>query len=82
MAYWRLRFMDWVGNARFGVALPYNYLTEQQWQHAWRELGLEPDRLLTELGLYPAPANWIFGARLHFIALLKKVEPVVSLSPS
>ena len=53
--------MDWVGNARFGVALPYNYWTERQWHAAWREVGLRPERLLTRLGLYPKAANWIFG---------------------
>src|SRR5262249_34234585 len=26
-----LRFMDWVGNARYGVALPYNYWALHQW---------------------------------------------------
>lgn len=72
-AYQRLRFMDWVGNARFGVALPYNYWTEKQWQQAWRESGLEPEESVTSLGLYPPPANWMFGARLHFMARLKKV---------
>ena len=72
----RLRFMDWVGNARFGVALPYNYWTEKQWQSAWQEIGLRPDELFTRLGLYPGPANWIFGADLHFTARLKKMEPV------
>lgn len=68
----RLRFMDWVGNARFGVALPYNYWTERQWHAAWRELGLQPEHLVTSLGLYPHPADWIFGANLHFIALLER----------
>ena len=67
----RLRFMDWVGNARFGVALPYNYWTKRQWHAAWHETGLEPERLETRLGLYPKPADWIFGAKLHFIARLK-----------
>jgi hypothetical protein len=66
----RLRFMDWVGNARFGVALPFNYWGEEQWQTAWREIGLQPQQLITKLGLYPAPADWVFGARLQFIALL------------
>lgn len=75
LARWRLRFMDWVGNARFGVALPYNYWNESQWATAWRELGLEPERLVTSLGLYPTPANWVFGAGLHFIALLKLAPP-------
>jgi SAM-dependent methyltransferase len=68
----RLRFMDWVGNARFGVALPYNYWTERQWRTAWKEIGLTPDQLITNVGLYPPPANWIFGAKLHFIARLTK----------
>lgn len=70
----RLRFMDWVGNARFGVALPYNYWTERQWHAAWQEVELEPERLATKLGLYPGPADWVFGAKLHFITLLKKSE--------
>jgi len=74
VAYQRLRLMDWVGNARFGVALPYNYWSENQWQRAWQEIGLEPEESVTRLGLYPPPANWIFGARLHFMARLKKLE--------
>ncbi len=69
----RLRFMDWVGNARFGVALPYNYWAESQWQKAWHEIGLERDEMITQLGLYPAAANWLFGAQLHFMVRLKKV---------
>jgi hypothetical protein len=72
MAAERLRFMDWVGNARFGVALPYNYWREQQWLDAWRVVGLEPESEVRQLGLYPAPADWVFGAKLHFIALLRK----------
>jgi SAM-dependent methyltransferase len=68
----RLRFMDWVGNARFGVALPYNYWTECQWQAAWRELGFRPERMLRTLSLYPRAADWIFGAKLHFIALMQR----------
>jgi SAM-dependent methyltransferase len=66
----RLRFMDWVGNARFGVALPYNYWTETQWREAWQEIGLQPERLVTKLGLYPKPADWVFGAKLHFVGLM------------
>ena len=69
----RLRVMDWVGNARFGVALPYNYWTEDQWHHAWRQIGVVPEELITRLGIYPAPADWIFGADLHFVARLTKV---------
>ncbi len=67
-----LRFMDWVGNARYGVALPYNYWTEAQWQAAFAELKLRPVRSVTSLGLYPWWANWLFGRRLHFVTLLEK----------
>jgi SAM-dependent methyltransferase len=76
-AYRRLRLMDWVGNARFGVALPYNYWSENQWQRAWQEIGLEPEESVTRLGLYPPPANWIFGARLHFMSRLRKASSPV-----
>jgi SAM-dependent methyltransferase len=69
----RLRLMDWVGNARFGVSLPYNYWTEEQWQSAWQEIGLRPAQLVTDLKLYPALADSIFGAQLHFIGELRKV---------
>lgn len=72
----RLRLMDWVGNARFGVALPYNYWTERQWHDAWREIGLYSEHLITNLGLYPSPADWIFGAKLHFAVRLKKCAPL------
>ena len=55
----RLRTMDWVGNARFDVALPYNYWTQEQWQYAWHEIGLRPERIVTQLALYPASVNWL-----------------------
>lgn len=71
-AYGRLRFMDWVGNARFGVSLPYNYWTENQWQQSWKEIGLLEEEIVQHLGLYPMPASWFFEAGLHFIARLRK----------
>ncbi|MDQ2840816.1 MAG: class I SAM-dependent methyltransferase [Acidobacteriota bacterium] len=67
----RLRLMDWVGNARYGVALPYNYLNRNQWLAVWNEIGFEPKQLITKLHLYPLPADLLFGAQLHFVALLK-----------
>jgi SAM-dependent methyltransferase len=68
-----LRFMDWVGNAHHGVALPYNYWSKTQWSTAWTELGLKPITLKTSLGLYPPPASWIFGRKLHFIGKLERI---------
>jgi SAM-dependent methyltransferase len=66
----RLRFMDWVGNARFGVALPYNYWSKQNWLDAFLRLNLTIEVWRKDLGLYPRPASWIFGRSLHFIAKL------------
>jgi SAM-dependent methyltransferase len=65
-----LRFMDWVGNAHHGVVLPYNYWPAKRWRQAFAELGLQPTESRTKLGLYPGPADWVFGRRLHFVALL------------
>ena len=71
-ANFRLRMMDWAGNARFGIALPYNYWSEKRWRAEWKAIGLRPERSITQLHLYPAPIDWVFGARLHFITLLRK----------
>lgn len=67
----RLRFMDSIGNARFGVALPYVYWGREQWNSAWQQLGLQKEEIVESLGLYPQPLNFIFGRGLHFIALLR-----------
>jgi SAM-dependent methyltransferase len=64
----RLRFMDYVGNARHGVALPFNYWTGVQWREAEGVLGLTKIEERRKLDLYPWPADYIFGALLHFIA--------------
>jgi SAM-dependent methyltransferase len=63
-----LRFMDYVGNAHHGVALPYNYWSRRRWEEAFRELGLTIHVWKTDLRIYPRPADLIFGRALHFIA--------------
>ena len=67
-----LRFMDWVGNARHGVALRYDYWTKQKWLAAFEELELRVIEWKKDLGLYPFPASLLFGRSLHFLA---RVEP-------
>ncbi|HWY54565.1 MAG TPA: class I SAM-dependent methyltransferase [Terriglobales bacterium] len=64
----RLRFMDYVGNSRFGVALPYNYWPEERWEETRRMLGMKTSSEIKSLGLYPWPAELIFGANLHFVS--------------
>jgi SAM-dependent methyltransferase len=65
-----LRFLDWVGNTRHGVVLPYNYWPQQRWWEAISTLGLTVSVWKKDLRLYPRPANWFFGRSLHFIARL------------
>lgn len=68
-----LEFMDWVGNARHGIAIPGNYWTLPQWNEAFVQLGTSITLWKTDLGLYPWWANWLFGHRLQFIASLAPV---------
>ena len=67
-----LRFMDHVGNARHGVARPYNYLSRKQWDEAFAQAGLDVVSWQTKLGLYPFPASALFDRSLHFVAELAK----------
>jgi SAM-dependent methyltransferase len=63
-----LRFMDWVGNAHHGVALPYNYWSKAEWDAAFDAVGLKEVETRGPLALYPAPASWLFERDLHFIS--------------
>lgn len=66
-----LRLMDWVGNARYGVPLPYNYWSQKNWLDAFNRLNLRTEVWKKDLRLYPRPASWIFGRSLHFVAKLQ-----------
>ncbi len=65
-----LRFMDWVGNARHGVVLPYLYWPEARWRDAFRELGLTAEEWRPKLHLYRWPLSMVFDRKLHFVARL------------
>jgi SAM-dependent methyltransferase len=74
-AHTTLRFMDWVGNARYGVSLPYAYWTPEQWDAAFRDASLRVVQRRERLGLYPWPASLVFERGLHFIAVLEPASP-------
>ena len=65
-----LRIMDWVGNARHGVALPYNYWKRKEWLETFKRLGVTPQIWLDDLALYPFPFSLAFDRKLHFLAFL------------
>jgi SAM-dependent methyltransferase len=66
-----LRAMDWVGNASHGVALPYNYWTQPQWDVAFAHSGLVVDDAITRLGLYAPPVSWACDRKLHVVWRLR-----------
>ena len=65
-----LRFMDWVGNAHHGVALPYNYLSRSEWNSMFANLDLEVETWNGKPNIYGNPADWVFGRSLQFVARL------------
>ena len=70
-----LRLMDWIGNARHGVVLPYNYWRHAQWHDAFRDCGLTVTFWKRQLNLYPRVLNAFFGRSLHFVARLEHSSP-------
>lgn len=65
-----LRFMDWVGNARHGVPLPYDFWSQSQWREAFGTCGLGVEAVRRRFGIYPRPFGVLFERRMHFIARL------------
>jgi SAM-dependent methyltransferase len=63
-----LRLMDFVGNARHGVNLPYNYWSRSEWNAAFSALGWSHDEWDEELRLYAPWLDWWFGRSLHYVA--------------
>jgi hypothetical protein len=64
--------MDRVGNARFGVRLPHNYLRWAEWSSAFSKIGYAVDSIQRQLKLYPAPLTVVFDRQLHFVVVLRR----------
>lgn len=75
-----LRFMDWVGNVRFGVPLPYNHWPRRRWRETCDRLGLEILSWDEELHLYPVPLTWFFDRGFQFIARLQPPAAAAQVS--
>ena len=67
-----LKFMDWVGNAPHGVKVIYNFQNKKSWDLFFVNNNLEIVYYNENLKLYPQSINWLFGRKMHFIAILKK----------
>jgi SAM-dependent methyltransferase len=66
-----LRLMDWIGNARHGVPLPFNYWPRAVWAEAFEKLGLAMREWNDHLAIYPWPAGLVFERSLQFLAVLE-----------
>ncbi len=66
-----LQLMDRVGNERYSVALPFNYLARSQWTELFERAGASVESWTDRIGLYPAPVGWLFERKLHFLVALK-----------
>jgi SAM-dependent methyltransferase len=65
-----LTLMDNVSNRQFGIAIPANYQTENQWQSMYAKNHLLSVCRRDHLGLYFPPLSWVFERHLHFLQLL------------
>lgn len=66
-----LRMMDDLANTRHGIRIPHNYWPRRRWLEAFASLGLSVHTWNADPQLYPAPASWVVGRSLHFIARLE-----------
>jgi SAM-dependent methyltransferase len=78
LAWPTLRFMDRVGNARHGVALPYNYWRRAEWRQAFDAVGLTVDVWREHLSLYPPIASAVFDRSLHVLTRLTPQRAAVN----
>lgn len=76
-----LRFMDWVGNARHGVRLPYNYFSRREWKGHIASASAEVKGWEESLGLYPPPFSWLFGRHLHVLMTLHPQRREATVRP-
>ena len=65
-----LRYMDRIGNRRYGINLPYNYWPKRRWLESFDSLHMDVERWIEKLDIYPWPASLVFDRSLHFIARL------------
>lgn len=76
ISYLKLRLIDYVGNSRFHIHLPYNYLTSSRWNKMFDDNDLDIVSYMTNLNLYTGLYHLLFDSNLHFIVLLEKRSTV------
>ncbi|HPA19799.1 MAG TPA: class I SAM-dependent methyltransferase [Verrucomicrobiae bacterium] len=82
LQYLRICALDWAANYAAGVRCLYRYGSPESWQALVAGAGFEWRSLESPLRLYHQPFEWIFGGRLHFMAVLgsRRVEGGAEIS--
>jgi SAM-dependent methyltransferase len=71
LAWVRVALLDWMANNPYGVPCTYRYNTSAEWSRWHREHGLEVEREVSAMRLYPGLFNLVFGGRLQYLAMLR-----------
>jgi SAM-dependent methyltransferase len=71
LAWHRISLIDWAANAPYGVPCLYRYNTAAEWSEWHRRHRLEVEKEVTSMRLYPPVYNFLFGNRLHYLAILR-----------
>ena len=65
----RISFIDWAANAGYGVPCLYEYYSGPEWSDLLETCGLQEERVVDSIDLYPAGLNLLFGKRLQYLAV-------------
>jgi SAM-dependent methyltransferase len=71
LAQQRISLIDWLANAPHGVPCLYRYNTLDEWRQSHARHGLNLEREITSMKLYPPIFNFLFGKRLQYLAILR-----------
>jgi len=74
LGFWRICFLDWAANNPYGVRCLYRYHTLNEWHALFEEHGLVLISEETSIDLYPPLFNLLFGRRLQYIAVLRRLS--------
>jgi SAM-dependent methyltransferase len=64
--------LDWGANHPYGVECLYRYWTAEEWKQMLAGAGLVLKSFQTPLSIYHPVFDWLFGGRIHFIAVATK----------
>jgi len=65
-----LHVMERLANTPHGISIPATFWKRREWESAFADLDLRVEEWRDRLGLYPAPARYVFERGFHFVTRL------------